>query len=101
MIRALELLKVIDMTIDLKKIKKYEIDLARGVFKSNGREDHMDMMDALSNIDRIGLKVQHVNRRAILSRLVVETASKSFHLSVSPSSVLTGGIWSVLHGYNL
>lgn len=61
MIRALELLKIIDMTIDLKKIKKYEIDLARGVFKSNGREDHADMMDALSNIDRIGLKVQHIN----------------------------------------
>ncbi|MDD2933723.1 MAG: tyrosine-type recombinase/integrase [Methylotenera sp.] len=61
MIRALELLKVIDMTIDLKKIKKYEIDLGRGVFKSNGREDHADMMDALSNIDRIGLKVQHIS----------------------------------------
>ena len=61
MIRALELLKVIDMTIDLKKIKKYEIDLAKGIFKSNGREDHLDMMDALSNIDRIGLKVQHTS----------------------------------------
>lgn len=61
MIRALELLKVIEMTIDLKKIKKYEIDLARGVFKSNGREDHADMMDALANIDRIGLKVQHIS----------------------------------------
>ena len=42
-----------------------------------------------------------VNRRAILSRLEVETASNSFHLSMSPSSVLTGGIWSVLHGYDL
>ena len=42
-----------------------------------------------------------VNRRAILSRLGVETASNSFHLSMSPSSVLAGGIWSVLHGYNL
>ena len=42
-----------------------------------------------------------VNRRAILSRLGVETASNSFHLSMSPSSVLTGGIWSVLHGYDL
>jgi hypothetical protein len=39
-----------------------------------------------------------VNRRAILSRLEVETASNSFHLSMSPSSVLAGGIWSVLHG---
>ena len=34
-------------------------------------------------------------------RLGVETASNSFHLSMSPSSVLTGGIWSVLHGYDL
>lgn len=42
-----------------------------------------------------------VNRRAILSRLGVETASKSFHLSMSLSSVLAGGIWSVLHGYDL
>ena len=42
-----------------------------------------------------------VNRRAILSRLEVETASNSFHLSMSPSSVLTGGFWSVLHGYDL
>lgn len=42
-----------------------------------------------------------VNRRAILSRLGLETASNSFHLSVSPSSVLAGGIWSVLHGYDL
>ena len=42
-----------------------------------------------------------VNRRAILSRLGVETASNSFHLSMSPSSILTGGIWSVLHGYDL
>ena len=42
-----------------------------------------------------------VNRRAILSRLGVETASNSFHLSMSPSSVLAGGIWSVLHGYDL
>lgn len=61
MIRALELLKVIDMTIDLKKIKRYEIDLARGVFKSNGREDHQDMMEAIHNIERIGLKVQQTS----------------------------------------
>ena len=61
MIRALELLKMIDMTIDLKKIKKYEIDLQNGIFKSNGREDHQDMMEALTNIERIGLKVQHIS----------------------------------------
>ena len=40
-----------------------------------------------------------VNQRAKLSRLGVETASNSFHLRVSSSGVLAGGIWSVLHGY--
>jgi integrase len=54
-IRALELLKVIDMAIDPNKIKKYEIDLGRGVFKSNGAEDHKNMLEALSNIDKIGV----------------------------------------------
>lgn len=54
-IRALELLKVIDMAIDPDKIKKYEIDLCRGVFKSDGAEDHKNMLEALSNIDKIGV----------------------------------------------
>jgi len=40
-----------------------------------------------------------VKQRAKLSRLGVETASKSFHLHVSSSGVLAGGIWSVLRGY--
>ena len=61
MIRALELLKLIDMNIDIKKLKKYEIDVGKGIFKSNGREDHADMMDALTNIDRIGIKVQQIS----------------------------------------
>jgi hypothetical protein len=43
----------------------------------------------------------NVNQRAILSRLGVETASKSFHLSMSPSSVLAGGFWSDLYGHDL
>ena len=42
-----------------------------------------------------------VKQHAILSRLVVETASNSFHLSMSPSSVLAGGFWSDLYGYDL
>ena len=36
-----------------------------------------------------------VKQHAILSRLGVETASNSFHPSVSRSGVLAGGIWSV------
>lgn len=68
MIRALELLKVIDMTIHLKKIQKYEIDLARCVFKSNGSEDHADMMDALSNVNKIGLKFRNTSPQIPMHR---------------------------------
>jgi hypothetical protein len=53
-----------------------------------------------TSLPRLCLSIA-VNRRAILSRLGVETASKSFHLGMSLSSVLAGGIWSVLHGYDL
>ena len=42
-----------------------------------------------------------VNQRAILSRLGVETASNSFHLSMSPSSIFAGGFWSDLNGHDL
>ena len=42
-----------------------------------------------------------VKQHAILSRLVVETASNSFYLSMSPSSVLAGGFWSDLYGHDL
>ena len=54
-IRALELIKAIDMAIDPSKIKKYEIDLERGVFKSNGNEDHRNMLEAISKIENIGV----------------------------------------------
>ena len=47
------------------------------------------------------LTASSVNQRVILSRLVVETASNSFHLSMSPSSVLARGFWSDLYGYDL
>lgn len=42
-----------------------------------------------------------VKQRAILSRLGVETASNSFHLSMSLSSVLAGDFWSDLYGHDL
>ncbi len=44
--------------------------------------------------------VLRVKQCAILSRLGVETASNSFHLSMSPSSVLAGGFWSDLYGHD-
>ena len=34
-------------------IKKYEIDLSRGVFKAEGKEDHDSMMDALETLGRL------------------------------------------------
>jgi hypothetical protein len=49
----------------------------------------------------ISLALITVNQRAILSRLGVETASNSFHLSMSPSSILAGGFWSDLYGHDL
>lgn len=54
-IRALELMKAIDMTIDPSKIKKYEIDIERGIFKSNGTEDHRNMLEAISKVENIGV----------------------------------------------
>jgi len=54
-IRALELIIAIDMTIDPSKIKKYEMDLERGIFKADGPEDHRNMMDALSKVENIGI----------------------------------------------
>ena len=58
---------------------------------------------ALSEVAGLRISVmsfRHVKQRAILSRLGVETASNSFHLSMSPSSVLAGGFWSDLYGHD-
>ena len=38
------------MDIDWDKIKKYEIDLGRGVFKAEGLDDHQAMMELLRSI---------------------------------------------------
>lgn len=67
MIRALELLKVIEMTIDLKKIKKYDLDLANGIFKSNGADDHRNMMEALETIGRLNLLPQQDKQQKVQS----------------------------------
>ncbi len=36
------------MAIDLSKVRKFEIDLSRGIAKADGPEDHARMMEALS-----------------------------------------------------
>lgn len=46
-LRALELLKALSMAIDKSKIRAYEMDLQRGVFKAEGPEDHARLIEAL------------------------------------------------------
>lgn len=47
-IRASELMRTMYMSFDPSKIKKYEIDISKGVIKADNHEDHMRAMDALS-----------------------------------------------------
>ncbi len=44
--------KLSDLNIDLDSLRRYEIDVGRGVFKATDEADHGRMMDAL---DRIGI----------------------------------------------
>lgn len=48
MIRASQLLHSARMSVDLSKVKAFEIDLSRGVLKADGPEDHARMMEALA-----------------------------------------------------
>ena len=41
------------MSQDRNKLKKYEIDLSRGVFKADGAEDHAAMLNALESIGKL------------------------------------------------
>ena len=67
------------------------------------RDQHLGALAARSGCTgQAGFRwLRNVNQRAKLSRLGVETASNSSHLGVSSPGVLAGGIWSVVHGYNL
>ena len=56
---------------------------------------------ALTEKDAQPARPLNVNQHAKLSSLGVETASKSFHPSVSPYGILAGGYWSVLYGHHL
>ena len=49
MLRAVELLKAI-MKIDLSNIRRYEIDLERGILKADGEDDHRRALEALQAI---------------------------------------------------
>jgi integrase len=51
MVRAIELLKAIGMTY-----KKFEIDIGKGIYKSDGAEDHQRMMETLAIINKGSVK---------------------------------------------
>lgn len=53
MIRACEWLKSLAMTIDPTEIRKYELDLSRGIVKADGPEDHGRLMDALALVQKV------------------------------------------------
>lgn len=57
------LLKLIPMTI-----KKYEIDIHRGVYKSDSAEDHSRMLDALEHIGKLSPATPHPQRGRLLKR---------------------------------
>ena len=61
---------------------------------------YLGQLSLISALDEAGY-YHSVKQRAILSRLGVETASNSFHLSMSLSSVLAGDFWSDLYGHDL
>jgi integrase len=50
LLAAQHLAKIFPMTI-----RKYEIDIGRGIYKSEGAEDHSRMMDALENIGKLSI----------------------------------------------
>lgn len=48
--RAARLLEAILVMDDIKRAKKYEIDLGRGIFKADGPEDHAMLLEAIGRL---------------------------------------------------
>ena len=46
-IRATRLLEALKMTIDLSNIRKYHVDLGRGIVQADGPDDHQRLLEAL------------------------------------------------------
>lgn len=53
MIRASKLLEAVAMAIDLNKVKKYELDLSKGIARADSAEDHKRLMDALEMLHKL------------------------------------------------
>ena len=77
-IRASKLLECIQMDIDFNNIKKYELDLSRGVAKSDGPEDHQRLLEALALMRETQLQ-KHPHKPAE-SSLDRATSTKSLTL---------------------
>ena len=73
-----------------------ELDQGNRATQTNSWQAVNEMLVALDTAEATDVK-----QRAKLSRLGVETASKSFHPIVSLYGIFAGGIWSVLHGHYL
>lgn len=64
-IKASKLLEAIQMTIDWENIKKYKIDIGRGVFEADGPEDHQNMMTAIEKIGMFSSLPSHQQKQEI------------------------------------
>lgn len=58
LLEALGRLKPVSSPFDMSKIRRFEIDLGRGIFKADGPEDHQRMMEALSVAKSLGIGQQ-------------------------------------------
>ena len=57
-IRASRLLESVKMTLDLSKIRKYELNLSQGIARADGAEDHRNMMQAIESLCALGVSPQ-------------------------------------------
>ncbi len=58
LLEALGRLKPVSSPFDMNKIRRFEIDLGRGILKADGAEDHQRMMEALSVLKTLGIGQQ-------------------------------------------
>ena len=76
-IRASKLIECIRMDIDFNNIKKYELDLSRGIAKSDGPEDHQRLLEALALMRENQIQKQNHKPESSLERA---TSTKSLTL---------------------
>ena len=96
-IRACKLLESIQMSIDLNNIKKYELDLSRGIAKADSPEDHQRLLETLALMqENQSQKQQPILKESSLDRAtstksltLLELLDKYFLLKkVKPATVL-------------